>query len=90
MSEKKIWYVLLCTGKSEPCEEEEPDYIENCENLKFRKILRFLHYIDKRVNADGKFRDQNILEIRIISVDTNWRGKGIAKALIEKTTWVYN
>ncbi|XP_046824196.1 arylalkylamine N-acetyltransferase 1-like isoform X1 [Vespa crabro] len=75
---------VLLNGKLEPCEEDEPDYIENCENLKFRKILRFLHYIDKRVNV-GKFQDQNILEIRIISVDTNWRGKGIAKALIEKT-----
>ncbi|KAL2720438.1 arylalkylamine N-acetyltransferase 1-like isoform X1 [Vespula squamosa] len=77
---------VLLNGKSEPCEEDEPEYIENCENLKFRKILRFLHYVDKRVNADGKFRDQNVLEIRIISVDSNWRGKGIAKALIEKTT----
>ncbi|XP_014598758.1 PREDICTED: dopamine N-acetyltransferase-like isoform X1 [Polistes canadensis] len=77
---------VLLNGKMDPCEEEEPEYINNCENLKFRKILRFLHYVDKKVNADGKFRNQNILEIRIISVDTNWRGKGIAKALIENTT----
>ncbi|KAI4495724.1 hypothetical protein M0802_008347 [Mischocyttarus mexicanus] len=70
----------------DPYQEEEPEYIKNCENYKFKKILRFLHHVDKKVNADGKFRDQNILEIRIISVDTNWRGKGIAKTLIEKAT----
>ncbi|XP_015176965.1 PREDICTED: dopamine N-acetyltransferase-like isoform X2 [Polistes dominula] len=79
---------VLLNGKMEPCEEEEPEYIKNCENSKFKMILRFLHYIDKNVNADGKFRNQNILEIRIISVDTNWRGKGIAKALIENTTQI--
>lgn len=77
---------VLLNGKLESCEEDEPEYIINCENYKFRKILRLLHYVDRQVNATGKFKNQNILEIRIISVDTNWRGKGVAKALMEKAT----
>ncbi|CAD1478623.1 unnamed protein product, partial [Heterotrigona itama] len=44
-----------------------------------------LNYVDRNVNRDGKFRGLNILEIKIISVDSNWRGKGIAKELVEKS-----
>lgn len=69
----------------DPSSNEEPEYIRLCKNAKFKKILRLLHHIDKGVNTDGQFRDSNILEIRILSVDTNWRGKGVAKTLIEKT-----
>lgn len=76
---------LSFTGKMDPPSNEEPEYIRLCKNAKFKKILRLLHYIDKSVNMDGQFRDVNVVEIRIISVDTNWRGRGIAKTLIEKT-----
>ncbi|XP_012228663.1 arylalkylamine N-acetyltransferase 1-like isoform X2 [Linepithema humile] len=76
---------VLLNGKMDPPSCEESEYIRSCKNAKFKKILRLLHYIDKNVNADGQFRDSNVLEIRIISVDTNWRGKGVAKILIEKT-----
>lgn len=76
---------LFTTGKMDPPSNEEPEYIRSCANAKFKKILRLLHYVDKRVNVGGQFRDLSIMEIRIISVDANWRGQGIAKALIEKT-----
>lgn len=69
----------------DPPSDEEPEYITTCENAKFKKILRLLNYVDRNVNRDGKFRGLNILEIRIMSVDSNWRGKGVAKALVEKT-----
>lgn len=77
---------ILLNGKMDPPSEEEPAYISGCGNPKFKKILRLLHHVDKNVNRDGQFRGLNILEIRIISVDSSWRGKGVAKALIEKTT----
>ncbi|XP_020293505.1 dopamine N-acetyltransferase-like isoform X2 [Pseudomyrmex gracilis] len=78
---------VLLNGKMDPpLDEEEPEYIRLCKNAKFKKILKLLHHIDRNVNVDGRFRDLNVLEIRIISVDTNWRGKGVAKTLIEKTT----
>ncbi|XP_017791477.1 PREDICTED: dopamine N-acetyltransferase-like isoform X1 [Habropoda laboriosa] len=75
---------VLLNGKMDPPSDEEPEYISTCENPKFKKILRLLNYVDRNVNRDGKFRGLNILEIRIISVDSNWRGKGIAKSLMEK------
>ncbi|PBC29526.1 arylalkylamine N-acetyltransferase 1 isoform X1 [Apis cerana] len=76
---------VILNGKMDPPKDEEPEYITTCENAKFKKILRLLNYVDRNVNRDGKFRGLNILEIRIISVDSNWRGKGVAKALVEKT-----
>ncbi|XP_078038321.1 arylalkylamine N-acetyltransferase 1 isoform X1 [Augochlora pura] len=76
---------VTLNGKMEPSTEDEPEYIVTCKNPKFKKILRLLNYVDRNVNRDEQLRSLNTLEIRIISVDTNWRGKGIAKALLEKT-----
>ncbi|XP_054015128.1 arylalkylamine N-acetyltransferase 1-like isoform X2 [Hylaeus anthracinus] len=75
---------VMLNGKAEPPSKEEPEYITNCENPKFKKILRLLRYVDQNVNRDERYRGMNVLEIRIISVDSSWRGKGIGKALIEK------
>ncbi|XP_076661953.1 arylalkylamine N-acetyltransferase 1 isoform X2 [Halictus rubicundus] len=75
---------VTLNGKMEPPAEDEPEYIVTCKNPKFKKILRLLNYVDRNVNHEY-FRGLNTIEIRIISVDTNWRGKGIAKALLEKT-----
>ncbi|KAK2580478.1 hypothetical protein KPH14_006218 [Odynerus spinipes] len=77
---------ILLNGKLESCDEDEPEYIASCDNPKFKKILRLLHHVDRQVTTSGKFKNQNVLEIKIISVDTNWRGKGVAKALVEKAT----
>lgn len=74
----------LLADKLEPTSDEEPEYITTCANPKFKKILRLLYYVDKNMNRDGKYRGLNVLEIRIISVDSNWRGKGVGKALVEK------
>ncbi|KAH0944768.1 hypothetical protein HN011_009652 [Eciton burchellii] len=72
-------------GKMGPPPPEEAEYVHSCKNAKFKKILKLLHHIDKNVNTGERFRDLNVLELRIISVNTNWRGKGIGKALIEKS-----
>lgn len=69
----------------DPPSDEEPQFIATCRNPKFKKILKLLHYVDRNVNRDDKFRGLDILEIKIISVDSNWRGKGVGKALLEKT-----
>jgi len=69
----------------DPPSNEEPEHIRLCKNAKFKKILKLLYHIDKGVNMSGQFQDSKVLEIRIISVDINWRGKGVAKTLMEKT-----
>lgn len=80
-------YLLSFTDKLEflRSSNEEPEHIRLCKNSKFKKILKLLHHVDKSVNLGEQFRDSNILDIKIISVDTNWRGKGVGKALMEKT-----
>lgn len=57
-----------------------------CPNPKFRKILRFLAFVDRRSDVFGKFPDiSKVLEIHIVAVDVNWRGKGVATALMDRT-----
>lgn len=72
-------------GQLGPPSDEEPDYITECMNPKFKKILKLLRHVDKNVNRIRDFTGINVLELRIISVDHTWRGKGVAKALIEKS-----
>ncbi|KAF7991356.1 hypothetical protein HCN44_002918 [Aphidius gifuensis] len=77
---------VIINGKTEiPDINEEPDYIKNCENKKFKKIMKLLHYVDQEINIPEKYPDSNCLDIKIVSVDNNWRGKGIASALFKKT-----
>lgn len=76
---------VLLNGKMDPPCEGDPEYITTCENPKFKKILRLLRYVDQNVTRNGQYEDLNVLEIRILSVDSSWRGKGIAKTLVEKT-----
>lgn len=76
---------VLINGEMEPPKDDEPEYITNCANPKFKKILKLLSHVDKEANLSKKFPDQRILELRIISVDGAWRGRGVARALVEKT-----
>lgn len=69
----------------DPPSDEEPQFIATCRNPKFKKILKLLHHVDQNVNSEENFRGLNVLEIKIISVDSDWRGKGVAKALLERT-----
>ncbi|XP_046748934.1 arylalkylamine N-acetyltransferase 1-like isoform X1 [Diprion similis] len=76
---------VLLNGVMEPPTEGEPEYVTNCENPKFKKILKLLCHVDKKAGLAKKFPDQRVLELRIISVDGTWRGRGVAKALVERT-----
>ncbi|XP_050596276.1 arylalkylamine N-acetyltransferase 1-like isoform X1 [Bombus affinis] len=76
---------VVLNGKMDPPSDEEPHFIATCRNPKFKKILKLLHHVDQNVNSEENFRGLNVLEIKIISVDSDWRGKGVAKALLERT-----
>jgi GNAT superfamily N-acetyltransferase len=57
-----------------------------CPNPKFRKILKFLAFVDRRADVFGKFPEiSKLLEINMVAVADNWRGKGIATALLDRT-----
>lgn len=69
----------------EPPKDGEPEYITNCANQKFKKILKLLNHVDMEINLPKRYPGQKVIELRILSVDGTWRGRGVAKALIEKT-----
>ncbi|XP_026479722.1 dopamine N-acetyltransferase-like [Ctenocephalides felis] len=62
------------------------DPSKDCANPKFAKILALLHHVSQEANVFGQFPDvQRVLNISILSVDSNWRGRGIARALTDAT-----
>ncbi|XP_034945523.1 dopamine N-acetyltransferase-like isoform X2 [Chelonus insularis] len=77
--------VLLNGTTVAPEDSEEPDFIKECDHQKFRKILKLLHHVDREANVVKRYPGKKILDIKIISVDNNWRGKGIAAELFKKT-----
>jgi len=62
-----------------------------CPSPKFRKILQFLAFVDRRADVFGKFPEINkLLEIHMVAVVDSWRGKGIATALMDGTRSVHH
>lgn len=58
---------------------------ESCSHPKFKKILSLMDYIDQDFNIFDVFPDTDIiLDGKIVSVNTNYRGLGIAGRLTEK------
>lgn len=60
----------------------------NCPDEKFDKILRLLDHVAKESNIFEKFRGiDKAMTVKILSVDSDWRGRGIAKELMNKTRY---
>ncbi|XP_060530571.1 arylalkylamine N-acetyltransferase 1 [Cylas formicarius] len=51
------------------------------ENLQYRRIFGLLNDVNKELDLFSKYGIEKIFEIRILSVDSGYRGKGIAKEL---------
>lgn len=69
-------------NRNDPIEDEE-----ECKNEKFAKILSLLECVEKEVDIFNKYPEvDKLMILKIISVDSNCRGKGIAKLLCDKTT----
>ncbi|KAF2901482.1 hypothetical protein ILUMI_04707 [Ignelater luminosus] len=77
---------VCLNGKIDQNEPEEEE--EECPNPKFSKILKLLAYAGKegsKIIAE-KYPDvEKIMFAKILSVDGAWRGKGIAKELMDRT-----
>lgn len=52
---------------------------------KYKNIFSFLYGINQDVDLFQKYRVDRIFEFRILSVDQNYRGQGLAKRLLEKS-----
>lgn len=80
----------VCINGAKRRENEEisamTDEVNACKNLKFKKILNLLTTVNIQSDIFGKFPNiTSLVEVRVLSVDDAYRGKGIAKACINKT-----
>jgi len=78
---------VVVNGSHEPGHLEEMERLADaCPHPPFRKILQLLAAVDRASDVFGKFPDfDKLIEVRILSVDSAMRGRGIAKALLEKS-----
>ncbi|XP_055920546.1 arylalkylamine N-acetyltransferase 1 isoform X2 [Eupeodes corollae] len=66
-------------------DEKHESAAKSCKHPKFKKILSLMDYIDEDFNIFDVFPDTDIiLDGKIVSVNTNYRGLGIAGRLTEK------
>nr|ABD17803.1 arylalkylamine N-acetyltransferase [Antheraea pernyi] len=69
---------------------EEVDYTDKsaeCPNPKFRRILRVLGHLDREAKIWEKLPEccHSVLEIRIASTHSAWRGRGLMRVLCEES-----
>jgi GNAT superfamily N-acetyltransferase len=70
-------------GISQPGDVEElEERAVTCPNLKFKLILGLLAHVEKQSDVHHRFDVENVFEVPMLSVDSAWRGQGIATALL--------
>lgn len=61
-------------------------HFEDGQSQKFNKIKKLLDTFNQQADIFGKYPDmEQLLDLKILSVDDECRGQGIGKALIERT-----
>lgn len=55
--------------------------IESIDNIQYRRIFGLLVNVNLPLDLFGKYNVDKIFELRILSVDSKYRGKGLAKQL---------
>lgn len=71
-----------------PKETDEPPakLADGCEHPKFKKIMALMDYVDEHFNIFDLYPDvDRMLDIKIMSVDSRYRGLGIAGKLTDRT-----
>ncbi|GAB0096544.1 Dopamine N-acetyltransferase [Sergentomyia squamirostris] len=86
-SRNEIVGVLLNGLIPRPKEGEEPMKLaDGCEHKKFRKIMGLMDFIDSKFNLFDFYPDIDVvLDAKILSVDSNYRGMGISQELTNCT-----
>ncbi|XP_062559972.1 uncharacterized protein LOC134224578 isoform X1 [Armigeres subalbatus] len=65
--------------------EHSRDKLNDIQDESFKKIFKLLYEQNLKINLFKQFDVEKIFEIRILSVDSKFRGKGLAKKLLEKS-----
>lgn len=68
-------------------ESDYSDKSEDCPNPKFRRILKVLGHLDREARIWEKLPADcdTVLEVRIASTHTGWRGRGLMRVLCEES-----
>jgi len=59
--------------------------LKDCQDERFRTIFTLLYDENLKVDLFSQFNLEKMFEVRILSVDSKFRGKGIAKSLFEES-----
>ncbi|XP_055600038.1 arylalkylamine N-acetyltransferase 1 isoform X2 [Uranotaenia lowii] len=73
---------------SKPKETDDPPakLADGCEHPKFKKIMALMDYVDENFDIFALYPDvDQLLDIKIMSVDSRYRGLGIAGKLTDRT-----
>lgn len=65
--------------------EESLREIESIDNLQYQRIFGLLANVNKPLDLYNKYNVEKIFELRILSVDSKYRGKGLAKQLFVRS-----
>jgi len=62
--------------------EEAERRLEELDDEKFKMIFRLLYKVNDKIDLFAKYNVDELFECRILSVDANYRGKGLASILM--------
>ncbi|XP_035909737.1 dopamine N-acetyltransferase-like isoform X1 [Anopheles stephensi] len=72
--------------KPQPGDEAPAKLADGCAHPKFRKIMALMDHVDEQFDIFELYPDiDRFLDCKILSVDTNYRGMGIAGLLTDRT-----
>jgi len=63
--------------------EEEERRFDELDDEKFKMIMKLLYKVNDKVDLFAKYDVDELFECRILSVDANYRGKGLASVLMD-------
>lgn len=61
--------------------EKALEEMKSIDNIKYQRIFGLLNSTNKEIDLFTKFNVEKIFEIRILSVGSDYRGRGLAKEL---------
>ncbi|XP_072930919.1 arylalkylamine N-acetyltransferase 1-like [Epargyreus clarus] len=78
---------IVINGIARRDEADYEDKSEDCPHPKFRRILKLLGHLDREAKIWDKLplSCHTVVEIRIASTHTGWRGRGLMRVLCEET-----
>ncbi|KAE8748356.1 hypothetical protein FOCC_FOCC004992 [Frankliniella occidentalis] len=65
--------------------DEAQSKLSDMDDAKFRRIFGLLYSVNKRLDLFDAYHVDRIFECRILSVDNRYRGRGLARQLLERS-----